>query len=342
MIIEEGGNAVNGRRIQQEEVPIIMNKVDEFLGNLGLVRGDDYDIVGSAGKKRPGETSGDIDVCIKRDKLVSALGTDDSNKKQVFNDLSDYLKEQGIELSVAQPGFSQVSFALPINGPEDVVQVDFMVVRNMEWSKFMQASPDYRKDESKYKGHVRNVLMMCIVKNCFSRTIKRVTLEDDTIRDGEIEAYVIRLTDGLYKTRKNWFGKKGDTLVKTDNLMHEYDELITDTPQGFIDLLFDDATVDNFLSFETVYELLMSDKFKYPENREKILITFVMSLDGQGIEIPSEVDNDIVTKAKEKEEYLKNKELEPRKKLKIKSIENLEEKRYIKTFSEFVNEKWGK
>ena len=249
----------------------------------------------------------------------------------------EYLKGKGYEIVVPQPGFSQVSFGMPINGPEDIVQVDFMCVRNLEWSKFMQASPDYKKDESKYKGHCRNVLMMCIVKNCFRRTTKRVTLEDDTVRDGEVEAYVIRLTDGLYKTRKNWFGKKGDTLIKTDNLMHEYDELITDTPQGFIDLLFTNATVDDFLSFETVYELLNSDKFKFPENRDKIIVSYVMALDGEGIEVPSEIDQKYLDEAREKEERLKALEAEPKKKLKIKSIETLEHR--ILTFEEFINEK---
>jgi hypothetical protein len=61
-LILEGGAAVNGRRILQSEVPTILDKVEEILSGIGLVRGEDWDIVGSAGKKKSEDTSGDIDI----------------------------------------------------------------------------------------------------------------------------------------------------------------------------------------------------------------------------------------------------------------------------------------
>ena len=325
-LILEGGAAVNGRRILQSEVPSIIDKADEILSGLGLVRGEDWDMVGSAGKKRAEDTSGDIDICIKKDRMKEVLGSGDG-RMDVYNDLAKYLEGLGYDRYVVQPGFSQVSFGMPIADADDVVQIDFMLVRSLEWSKFTQASPDYTKDESKYKGHVRNVLMMCIVKYCFKRTTKRVTLDDDSVVDGETENFVIRLTDGLYKTRKNWFGKKGDSMVKTANLMHEYDELITDTPQGLIDLLFNDGTMDDFLSFETLYDAFMSDRFKFPENRERILVGFVMSLDGQGIDIPTEIPQEYVDRAREKEKLASEREAYDKAnkiKRKIKHIETFE------------------
>ena len=325
-LILEGGAAVNGRRILQSEVPSIIDKADEILSGLGLVRGEDWDMVGSAGKKKAEDTSGDIDICIKKDRMKEVLGSGDG-RMDVYNDLAKYLEELGYDRYVVQPGFSQVSFGMPINDADDVVQIDFMLVRSLEWSKFTQASPDYTKDESKYKGHVRNVLMMCIVKYCFKRTTKRVTLDDDSVVDGETENFVIRLTDGLYKTRKNWFGKKGDSMVKTANLMHEYDELITDTPQGLIDLLFNDGTMDDFLSFETLYDAFMSDRFKFPENRERILVGYVMSLDGQGIDIPTEIPQEYVDQAREKEKLAAEREAYDKAnkiKRKIKHIETFE------------------
>ena len=325
-LILEGGAAVNGRRILQSEVPSIIDKADEILSGLGLVRGEDWDMVGSAGKKKAEDTSGDIDICIKKDRVKEVLGSGDG-RMDVYNDLAKYLEGLGYDRYVVQPGFSQVSFGMPIADADDVVQIDFMLVRSLEWSKFTQASPDYTKDESKYKGHVRNVLMMCIVKYCFKRTTKRVTLDDDSVVDGETENFVIRLTDGLYKTRKNWFGKKGDSMVKTANLMHEYDELITDTPQGLIDLLFNDGTMDDFLSFETLYDAFMSDRFKFPENRERILVGYVMSLDGQGIDIPTEVPQEYVEQAREKEKLAAEREAYDKAnkvKRKIKHIETFE------------------
>lgn len=325
-LILEGGAAVNGRRILQSEVPAILDKVEEILSGLGLIKGEDWDMVGSAGKKKAEDTSGDIDICIKKDRMKEVLGSGDG-RLDVYNDLANHLEGLGYDKYVIQPGFTQVSFGMPINDVDDVIQVDFILVRNLEWSKFTQASPDYTKDESKYKGHVRNVLMMCIVKYCFKKTTKRVTLEDDSIVDGETENYVIRLTDGLYKTRKNWFNKKGDAIIKTTNLMHEYDELITDTPQGLIDLLFNDGTVDDFISFETLYDAFMSDRFKFPENRERILVGYVMSLDGQNIDIPTEIPQEYVDKAREKERFAKEREEYEKSnkvKKKIKHIETFE------------------
>ena len=346
-LILEGGAAVNGRRILQSEVPTIIDKVDEILSGLGLVKGEDWDLVGSAGKKKAEDTSGDIDICIKKDRIEEVL----TGIGDVYNNLANHLESLGYDKYIIQKGFSQVSFGMPINDVDDLVQVDFILVRNLEWSKFTQSSPDYTKDESKYKGHVRNVLMMCIVKYCFKKTTKRVTLEDDTVVDGETENFVIRLTDGLYKTRKHNFGKNFDTIVKTRTLMHEYDELITDTPQGLIDLLFNDGTLDDFLSFETLFDAFMSDRFKFPENRERILVGYVMSLDGQGIDIPTEIPQEYVDEAREKErlakereEYEKENKINRRGK-KIKHIETFEsyagrnnELKNIISFDKFILE----
>ena len=326
-LILEGGAAVNGRRILQSEVPAIIDKVDEILSGLGLVKGEDWDMVGSAGKKKAEDTSGDIDISIKRDRMKEVLGSGDG-RMDVYNDLGKYLAGLGYDRQ--KVSFDQVSFGMPINGDDDIVQVDFELSRSLVWSRFAKYSPDYRKDESKYKGHVRNILMMCIVKYCFKKTIKRVTLDDDTVVDGEIEAYVIRLADGLYKTRKNWFAKNGVNMNKTENLMHEYDELIADTPQGFIDLIFNDGTVEDFNSFETLLDAFMSDRFKFPENRERILVGVVMSLDSQGIEIPTEIPQEYVDKAREKEKFAKERE-EFNKANKIKR-----KIKHIETFESFV------
>lgn len=325
-LILEGGAAVNGRPILQSEVPTIIDTVDEILSGIGLVRGEDWDMVGSAGKKRAGDTSGDIDICIKRERMKEVLGSGDG-KIDVLNDLAKYLENLGYYKYVISTAFMQVSFGMPINDENDLIQVDFILTRNLEWSKFTQSSPDYTKDESKYKANVRNILMMCIVKYCFKRTIKRVTLDDDTVIDGEAEMYTIRLTDGLYQTRKNWFSKRPGLMNKTENRMREYDKLITDAPQEFIDLIFDNCSIEDFLSFETLYDAFMSDKFKFPEKREKILVGYVMSLDGQKIDVPTEVPQKYVDEAREKERLAAEREAynkENKIKRTIKHIETFE------------------
>ena len=325
-LILEGGAAVNGRRILQSEVPTILDKVEEILSGLGLVKDEDWELAGSAGKKKSEDTSGDIDICIKRDRMRDVLGSDNT-LRSIQKDLSKYLEDLGYERTYIS--FEQVSVGIPINDVDDIIQVDLILTRSLEWSRFTQSSPDYRKDESKYKAHVRNVLMMCIIKYCFKRTTKRVTLDDDTIVDGEIETFVLRLADGIYKTRKSSIAKSLKTMNKDfGGPMREYDELITDTPQGFIDLVFEDGvTVNDFLSFETLFAAFMSDKFKFPDNRERILVGYVMSLDSQNIDVPTEIPQEYVDKAREKERLAKEREeynkANPVKK-KIKHIETFE------------------
>ena len=124
-LILEGGAAVNGRRILQSEVPTILDKVEEILLGIGLVRGEDWDIVGSAGKKKSEDTSGDIDICIKKDRMKEVLGSGDG-KDDVFNDLGKYLEGLGYDRYVVQSGFSQVSCGIPINDVNDIIQVDFI------------------------------------------------------------------------------------------------------------------------------------------------------------------------------------------------------------------------
>ena len=121
-LILEGGAAVNGRRILQSEVPTIIEKVDEILSGLGLVKGEDWDLVGSAGKKKAEETSGDIDICIKKDRIEEVL----TGIGDVYNNLANHLESLGYDKYIIQKGFSQVSFGMPINDVDDLVQVDFI------------------------------------------------------------------------------------------------------------------------------------------------------------------------------------------------------------------------
>jgi hypothetical protein len=116
--------------------------------------------------------------------------------------------------------------------------------------------------------------------------------------------------------------------------MSEYDELITDTPQDFINLIFEDGvTVDDFLSFETLFNVFMSDKFKFPEKRERILVGYVMSLDSNKtpIDVPTEIPQKYVDEAREKERLARERD-EYNKANKIKRTI-----KHIETFESFAN-----
>ena len=301
-LLVEGGKAVNGRRILQSEVPEILDKVNSLLGELGLKEHDDFRLIGSAGKKKVEDTSGDIDIAVSTEALSKAFNCN-NDIKTLLDKLNEYLESKGFDRIQPQYGFKQVSFGLPINGPEDQVQVDFMLSQNLDWSEFMNYSPDFRSDESKYKGSIRNILLMNIVKYCFRKGVKQITTKDGKVVDSEVETYVIRLTDGVYQTRKSFLNAKGDNIVKNSKLLHEYDKFITNTPQELVDILFTNADVKDTYSFESLYNLLLSDKFKYPQYLDKIIPGAVNSFIHQKMEVPTEIDQKYIELAKQDNVY---------------------------------------
>lgn len=339
-LIEEGGSAVNGRPIRQDEVPEIVEIVNNILDSIGLTYHDDYENAGSAGKKKADATSGDIDFIVNKNKVIEILGLPhDAKMGEILTALKEKIAELGYE-SVQQNGLSLLSLAVPFKSDTDIVQADLMMAGSMEFARFFQTSPDYTKDESKYKAMVRNIFLMTISSTVFRRTTKEVTLANGFIGAAEIEQYSVRLNDGIFKIRKNWIGKK-NRLVKTKNTLHEYDELIFDTPQPFIDMFFTDTKPEDLISFESLFNIFMSNKFKYPEHREKILVSAVMAYIGnttKGEEpvIPEEIDNKYVVKAKETIAKA-DADFEANRKSDIVDMRTFEGN-YIKSFEMFMNE----
>lgn len=339
-LIEEGGNAVGGRPIQQSEVPEIVEIVNSILDSIGLVFHDDYESCGSAGKKKADKTSGDIDFIVNKKKIIEILNLEPNTPMgDILTTLKNKMNELGYD-AVQSNGLNLVSFALPFKNPEDIVQVDLLVASSMEFARFFQSSPDYTKDESKYKAMMRNMLLLTISSTVFRRTTKEVTLENGFIGPAEVEQYSIRLNDGLYKIRKNWIGKR-NRLIKTKSTLHDYDELIYDTPQEFINLFFNGTSEKDLSSFESTFNTFMSDKFKYPEHREKIIVSFVMSCitntkkDEEPI-IPDEIEEKYIKQAEEcirksEETFLQNKNSNI---VDMREFEGL----YIKSFEKFINE----
>lgn len=338
-LIEEGGSAVGGRPIKQNEVPEIIQKVSEILDSIGFTQHEDYDAAGSAGKKKEDDDSGDIDFIVSRKKAAKILGVITGSAIDVVSALKNKIDELGY-YSIQNNGLKVVSFALPFKSDSDLVQIDLILAGSMEFSRFFQSSPDYRIDESKYKSNVRNIFLMTISSTVARRVTLQVELENGYIGPAEIERYSVRLNDGLYRVRKNWIGKR-NKLIKTEETVS--DELVYETPQDFINFLFNDTKPEDLISFESTFEVFMSDKFKYPEHREKILVSAAMAYikeekPEKGIVIPDEIAEEYVTKARvkirEKEgRYILNKNSQI-----IRRIPEEFESMHIKSFETFINE----
>jgi hypothetical protein len=281
--IAESGNSVeNAVPFMQDQVqPTVDWIVKNIFPQIGLVGiDDDAAVIGSAGKKLPEATSGDIDIAVSADKIAGALGT--SLDKAVF-ELDKKLKSMGYSTKLA-PAFNQVSFGAPVGGDykNGVGQVDFMLTHDLEWSKFMYHSPDFRKAESMYKGAYRNLLLMSAIGNCF-REITKTTDKGET---AEYQAYVIRLNQGVVQVRKSFEGKRG--LLKNAALLREFDKEITRVPQDVVDLLFNGGhKPSEIMSYESLLALIDSGDFKYPEKRKAIMKEFVEKLEAAKLPLPT-------------------------------------------------------
>jgi hypothetical protein len=283
-IFESGNSIENAQPFQQDQVgPTVDWIVKNVFPEIGLVGiDDDAAVIGSAGKKLPDATSGDIDIAVSADKIASALGT--SLEKAVF-ELNSKLQSMGYSTRLA-PAFNQVSFGAPIAGDNKngIGQVDFMLTHDLDWSKFMYHSPDFRAAESQYKGAYRNLLLMSTIGNCF-REITKTTDKGET---AEYQAYVIRLNQGVVQVRKSFEGKKG--LLKNAKLLREFDKEITKVPQDIMELLFNGGhEVSEIMTYENLRGLIDSGDFKFPEKREDIMAEFKQKLEDAKLPFPSDL-----------------------------------------------------
>jgi len=283
--LSESGNSIeNAQPFQQDQVqPTVDWLVKNVFPQIGL-NGleDDAAIIGSAGKKLPEQTSGDIDIAVSADKIAGFLGT---SLQTVLYSLDAKLKSMGYTTKLA-PGFTQVSIGAPIGGDwkNGVGQVDFMLTNDLDWSKFIYHSPDFRTAESQYKGAYRNMLLMAAIGKSFFE----ITKQTDKGETAEYKAYVVRLNQGITEVRKSFEGKKG--LVKTAKVLHEFDKEITRQPQGVVDLLFTgNHKPSDIDTYEKLKALLDSNEFKYSDKLADIMADFKKKVEDTGLPLPSDI-----------------------------------------------------
>jgi hypothetical protein len=283
-VFESGNSIENAIPFKQDQVQStvdwIVKNVFPEIGLSGI--DDDAAIIGSAGKKLPDATSGDIDIAVSADKIAGHLGT--SLQNALFA-LDKKLKELGYSTKLA-PGFNQVSIGAPVGGDtkNGVGQVDFMLTNDLDWSRFIYHSPDFRTAESQYKGAYRNLLLMSAIGKSFFE----ITKQTDKGETAEYQAYVVRLNQGIIQVRKSFEGKRG--LLKTAALLREYDMEITKAPQETVNLLFNGGHKPSDIdTYEKLKGLLDSNEFKFPDKLADIMMEFKKKLEDAGLPLPSDL-----------------------------------------------------
>ena len=280
--INEGGNAIpESRSVTWEEARETVEWVKKEIIPFLNLNDEDIDLIGSYGKKKEGDLHGDIDVAVSADAIMdkNAISED-----EMVSFIQNALKEKGLQTKI-NTGFRIISFGAPISGDIDkgLCQVDLMITPSLDWSRFIYHSPDFKKNESKYKGKIRNIFLMAILTETQKNILKR------TPEGGveELEVNVLRYPKGIWRTRKNFMGKKG--LVKTGKNLTQYDQFVTSNPQEATELAVGEGyNPSDINTFEKLWTIVTSPGFKWIDKLDEILIRYNECLHEQGLMVPEE------------------------------------------------------
>lgn len=222
--------------------------------------------LGSIGKKDEDDYIGDIDIAIP-------VNFSDMACDKIYNFMVDNFDAKDMKLS---KGFKLLSVGVPFED-DKLAQVDFMFVKSLDNAKFLYHSPDYRNDESEYKGASRTDLMRTIV----SETPVPEKYDKETyFKNGDLKTwwqFSLSANGELEIKHKTLESKKdpekavkNPVTIKEDTILYETD------PDKIVSIIFGEECdrIKDLNSFESVVKYLLSDKYKYADSQELITNIF--------------------------------------------------------------------
>lgn len=296
MRLNEGGSAIrSARSIKQSEFAGTLEHIKDTLFPLLSIDpspdSEEFLSIGSLGKKRDdSQTSGDLDLGYDCQAFAKKHRIPiEACSSKVYETLIEKIpKVLGFLPEIRHlAGFKIVSLAWPINGDASngLVQVDLIPLTNMDWSKFIYYSPDYRIGESKYKSAHRNWLFSAIL------SARKNILETDP--SGEIldfDSPVLKLSDGLFWHKKSYRGVMKPRL-KNPQKISGSERFITNNPQEFIDFTLGPGyTLDDVKTFEDVFSIITGPDFDLKEKLPEIKERYIDYLNRVKLPIPTELN----------------------------------------------------
>jgi hypothetical protein len=219
--------------------------IEKFLDGLGFVENKEWSFIGSFGKK---EFSGDVDIAILHNDLEYWIQT---------------FEKWGYEFKVCK-GFNQISFGFPFEG--QIVQVDLMLTRRLEWSKFIYYSPNLSAGESEFRGIYRNLLLSSLI----------ITESRCLFLNGNMGQYILRLNEGLIYVVKSLNDETGK-LTRTSRIIEE--KFDTNDPSRICEIF---ELEEPIMTFEQLW-----DQVKVRPKFEEIKERFEKFCKQSKIEIPN-------------------------------------------------------
>lgn len=253
-LLNEGGNAVTANPIPAYITPLLYKEIEDAV----LKENPDIKMVplGSVGKKNDDQFNGDIDIAIKID------NKEELNKliDKVFPDLEKNPNTTSNIISISYPYNKE--------GKSGDAQVDFMIVKDIDFAKFFYHSPNFKNNESKFKGATRAKMLSIVVSS-----IPVEDAKDEYFEDGKTVKrhwkYTFN-TEGMFKQLLDYTGKKGP--LKNPKKVKEFEKLIYNDPQNCVKFIFgDNGKIEDCNSAESIWKAVHNkNKFKFQDVVEKI------------------------------------------------------------------------
>lgn len=298
----EGGNAVAvASRINQRNVAATLEDIyKSVLPEFKIKKSDTdaYALLGSAGKKKDDDSSGDLDIAVGLDHVKKAfkLKTDeDASKKmqEIVTDLATKIhKEHGHDGQAIKDffkimtGLQTFSFGFPIHNTDGkqeglFVQVDIMATESIDLAGWALSAPHY--SESPTKGAVRVILLSQMLKHSQMKVIEK----DDEGQPAIWERYYLDPKKGLFFARQERKMGKNGKYTKSSSIVEK--KLVTADKDKIIQFLFGPKhKAKDVMTFEKLWDLFNSNDFKYPAQRAEIKKAFKENMDEQGLEVPKQ------------------------------------------------------
>ena len=272
--LNEGGNAIKSSSpVSGDKALPIAEKV------IGILKerypDTEFAPIGSVGKKNAEQTSGDIDIAVELDFSES------ENVKKVLEE-----KYPDMEIK-SMKGLHILSVGLPYDN--QVVQVDLMFFPDIELAKFFYHSPDFTKNESEFKGSVRNMLMTSILKNIPVQDYRNTTFENGHIKD--LYKYSFNPEKGLVILHQSFEGKDGQERKTKQTIKDDTVEVSKNVEEIVKFMMGEDADLSTVSSFESMVDWMRTDKFPYSDFNEHIFEDLMEYVDKQTPEFMEDVRN---------------------------------------------------
>ena len=253
-LINEGGNAVTANPIPAYITPLLYKEIEDAI----LKENPDIKMVplGSVGKKNDDQFNGDIDIAIKID------------SKKELNELIDKVFPDLEKNPNTTSGIVSISYPYNKEGKTGNAQVDFMIAKDIDFAKFFYHSPDFKKNESKFKGATRAKMLSIIVSS-----IPVEDAKDEYFEDGKTVKkhwkYTFN-TEGVFRQLLDYTGKKGP--LKNPKKVKEFEKLIANDPDNCVKFIFgENGKIEDCNSVESLWKAIHDkNKFKFQDVVKKI------------------------------------------------------------------------